>query len=263
MSEQGKSVTIIGLGRIGRVIGQRLVTRGYHVRGYDVQREAMEQAGRQGIEVASSVSQAVAGAKLILLALPPAAVQPVMAELRHLLRPGQVIVSLVGAVPLSYVEELAGEGTPVARIMPNTPSLVGQGMNPVCFGRHIPAAAQAQVNELLDHLGASVTVADDQMNWCTGLTGAAPRYVFAVIEALAEAGMDAGLSPSAATEVAAQVVAGSGLAVLQSGLDLEDLKALTPLQPLDEDAAKPLFRQAVETARRKMDEVWEGLSGTV
>lgn len=260
MREQAKNIAIIGLGRIGLVIGQRLAANAYSIWGHDIRKEAREQAQQRGIKAVASASEAATGTDMILLALPPAAVKPVVTELRPVLQQGQVIVSLVGAVPLSYIEELAGEETAVARIMPNTPSLIGQGMNPVCFGKHISEQAKTAVVDLLNALGDSVVVADEQMNWCTGLTGAAPRYVFAVLEALSEAGVEAGLGKDKAMRMAAQVVAGSGLAVLQSGLDIEELKALTPLQPLDEDAVKPLFRGAAETARQKMEEVWAGMS---
>jgi pyrroline-5-carboxylate reductase len=260
MGKHTKSITIIGLGRIGLVIGQRLAANQYQVRGYDTRPEALEEAHRLGIETTASAAEAVLGADTVLLALPPAAVQSVVSDIRQVLQQRQIILSLAGAVPLSYIEGLAGEGIAVMRIMPNTPSLIGQGMNPVCYGKYVSGQAKEAVDELLTVLGDSVVVADEQMNWCTGLTGAAPRYVFAVIEALAEAGVEAGLDRAKAVRMAAQVVAGSGLAVLQSGLDIEELKALTPLQPLDEDAAIPLFREAVETARTKMDEAWAGIS---
>ncbi len=254
------SVAVIGLGRIGLVVGKRLLAADYSVRGSDVSAEAQERASQAGVDVRSTAKEVAAGANMILLALPPAAVTPVLSEIQDSVRAEQVIVSLVGAVPLDYIQELAGPNAQVARIMPNTPSLIGQGMNPVCYGRQVSAQGREQVQELLAALGETALVTDDRMNLCTGLTGAAPRYIFAVIEALAEAAVAGGVDQEDAIRMAAQVTAGSALAVLQSGLGLDELKALTPLQPLNEEASKPLFRQAVETAQKKMDAAWAGMA---
>ncbi|NOZ06648.1 MAG: NAD(P)-binding domain-containing protein [Chloroflexi bacterium] len=254
------TVAVIGLGRIGLVVGKRLLAADYSVRGSDSSAEARERALRAGIDVLPTAQEVASGANMILLALPPAAVTPVLSEIQGSLQAEQVIVSLAGAVPLDYIQELAGPTAQVARIMPNTPSLVGQGMNPVCYGKHLSASGREQVRNLLVVLGETTQVADEQMNLCTGLTGAAPRYIFAVIEALAEAAVAGGLSQEEGIRMATQVTAGSALAVLQSGLTLDELKALTPLQPLDEEASKPLFRQAVETAEKKMDAVWAGMT---
>jgi len=260
MTAETATVAVIGLGRIGLVVGRRLLAANYGVRGSDTSEDARERASQAGIAVGSTAKEVAAGANLILLALPPAAVTPVLSEIRESLQAEQVIVSLVGAVPLDYIQELAGPTAQVARIMPNTPSLVGQGMNPVCFGKQMSALGREQVRDLLVVWGETTEVADEQMNLCTGLTGAAPRYIFAVIEALAEAAVAGGLSWEAGIRMATQVTAGSALAVLQSGLTLDELKALTPLQPLDEEASKPLFRQAVETAEKKMDAAWAGMT---
>ncbi len=260
MAEHKQTVAVVGLGRIGHVIGQRLLdTNSHRVRGCDISAEAQEHARMIGVDVVATAGEAVEGADVIILALPPAAVAPVLSEIKDGLQDDQVIVSMAGAVPLSFIQEQAGAGTQAARIMPNTPSLIGQGMNPVCFGQQVTVNGKRNVESLLAALGETVGVDDDQMDLCTGLAGAAPRYVFAVIEALAEAGTASGMNEADAIKIAAQVAAGSGLAVLQSGLDIEALKALTPLQPLDEAAAKPLFRQAVETARAKMGDVWAGM----
>ncbi len=250
------TVAVIGLGRIGLVVGKRLLAANYSVRGSDISAAAREQAQREGIDALPTAQEVAAGANMILLALPPAAVTPVLSEIKESLRAEQIIISLVGAVPLDHIQKLAGPTAQVARIMPNTPTLVGQGMNPVCFGKQMSAWGREQVRDLLVVWGETTKIADEQMNLCTGLTGAAPRYIFAVIEALAEAAVAGGLSREEGIRMATQVTVGSALAVLQSCLTLDELKALTPLQPLDEEASKTLFRQAVETAQKKMDAVW-------
>jgi len=96
-------------------------------------------------------------------------------------------------------------------------------------------------------------VPEAQMNLCVGLTAAAPTYIFPVIAALAQAGVEGGLQREVALRLAAGVVRGSGALVLETGQSPAALMALTPLQPLREAEAKDLFAEAVNKASASAD----------
>ena len=62
------------------------------------------------------------------------------------------MVSFAAAVPLNRLEAELPANTPVVRIMPNAPSLVGQGMNPVAYGKHVTPEARALAEAIVENI---------------------------------------------------------------------------------------------------------------
>ena len=109
------------------------------------------------------------------------------------------------------------------------------------------------VTAVLAILGDTIEVQDEQINWCVGLSGAAMRSLLPVLEGMTQAGIEAGLSPADARRVAAQVMRGTAALALETELSFADLKALTPMQTVDETAVAQLFYDAASNAKEKMD----------
>jgi pyrroline-5-carboxylate reductase len=253
----GKRIAFIGVGLMGGLLVERLLRTGFttsQILACEA-REARrsEVAQRWEVEITDDPRRAAAFGDAVVIATPPKVVQDVLREIGPHLRPSAVVISVAAAVPLEALEHACGGGVPVVRLMPNSPSRVGEGMNPVAFGRFVTADTRAWVLHLLAHWGDTLEVPDALMNLCVGLAGAAPTYILSVIEALTEAGVAGGLPWTDARRLAAGVVCGSAALVLETGESPEALKGLTPLQPLREAEAKALFREAVETARAQMD----------
>jgi pyrroline-5-carboxylate reductase len=254
---RGKRIAIVGVGLMGGLLLDRLLAAGacskQQIIACEPRPERREEiAERQGVTVTADNRQA-AEVDVIILAVPPGEVLPVLKELAPLLRPRQLVVSVAAAVPLAAMEQVVGDGVAVVRALPNSPALIGQGITPVAYGRGLTPETRTLVDELLACWGEAVEVPDELMNLCVGLAAAAPTYIFPVIDALAEAGVEGGLPREVALRLASRVVQGSGALVLETGLSPKVLKALTPLQPLREAEAKALFAEAVETARSRMD----------
>jgi pyrroline-5-carboxylate reductase len=140
----------------------------------------------------------------------------------------------------------------VARIMPNAPSLIGQGINPVAYGASVTPEARELVEAILAALGETLVVHDDQMNWCVGLTGAAMRSVLPVLEGMTRAGVEAGFSDADSRRMAAQVMLGAAALALKIDLTFEQIKALTPMETVDEAALAQLFFNAARAAQEKI-----------
>jgi len=251
-------VAVVGLGNIGRILLERMLAVGVPgdrlvVRDADPTREQdfIRRFGVRGLPL----EEAAGVADVVLLAVPPKAALGVVRELRQWLHPGQVIISFVAAVPLALLEDILPEGVAVARVMPNAPSLIGQGMNPVCYGRLARGEAKALVQEVLAALGETVEVRDEQMNWCVGLSGAAMRSLLPALEGMTRAGIEAGLRPEQARRVAGQVMLGTAALALRSDLSFEELKSLTPMETLDEESLADMLQRAARSARDKMDQV--------
>src|SRR3972149_4942919 len=163
--------------------------------------------------------------------------------------------SFANAVSLKKLEALIPPDVAVIRVVPNVPSLIGEGLNPVVYGNRITNEVKALVEELLAILGKTISVRDDQMNWLVVLTGASMRFVLPVLEGLIKAGTEAGLTPEQARDTAAQVMLGTASLVMQSDLTIEEIKAMTPLVTVDEDVLKNMIFNAARTAKEKMDKI--------
>jgi pyrroline-5-carboxylate reductase len=252
-----KQFAVIGAGNIGSILLERLLAAGVsadHLVVCDADRQrAFEAAQRFGVRPISLADEAACSADALLIAVPPKAVSGLLQRLCGWLRTGQVVISFAAITPLEKLETLLPEDIPVARVMPNAPSLVGQGMNPVSYGRRITPASRALVEAILAALGETLTVDDDLMNWCVGLSGAAMRAFLPVLEGMTQAGIEAGIDAGDARRMAAQVMLGTAALALQTGLSFEELKALTPMEMVDEAALSSLFQKAVRAAKEKMD----------
>lgn len=256
---------VVGVGNIGRILLARLLAAGVEpgrlvICDNDTAR-GQAAADEFGVQAVALPDEASCTAGLILLATPPKVVPGVVQAIAPLLRPGQVLVSFAALISLERLEAAVPAGVAVARVMPNAPSLVGAGMNPVAFGSTATPEARGLVAALLAILGDSLEVMDGQMNWCVGLSGAAMRSLLPVLEGMVQAGVEAGLSPGDARRVAAQVMRGTAALALETDASFADLKALTPMETVDEATVAQLFCEAARRAKETMEKLQSKLEG--
>jgi pyrroline-5-carboxylate reductase len=155
-------------------------------------------------------------------------------------------------VTIAQIEAAIGKPVAVVRVIPNTPSWIGEGMNPFCCGSYVGHAEKEFLRELLSVFGKAVEITEAQMAIATALTAVGPTYIFPVIAALTDAAVTHGIPASLALGMAAQVVKGAARLATESQRRPEDLSLMTSLRTLDEAAAKKLFTQAVEDAYNKV-----------
>lgn len=258
---QNKRFAVIGVGNVGQMLLERMRIMGVYANRMVVCDSDLERARLAAEPVGACVMDLGqpdgCEADLWLLCTGPKAILPVIEKLAARLKAGDVVVSFAAAVPMNRLEAALPKHVSVVRVMPNMPSLVGRGMNPVCFSESASKEARAMVLELLDQLGRSVEVRDDQMNWCVGLSGAAMRSVLPAIEGMIHAGLEAGLTEEDARMVAAQVVMGTAGLVKHTELPLAEIKTLTPMDTLDEGLIERLYYEAAVGAKNKIDRLQE------
>ena len=221
-------------------------------------------AGETGCRVAADNAQVARESDLIIFATKPHQVVAICEEIRPFTRPDQLFVSICAGVRTAGIEA-ALQGEPrVVRVMPNTPALIGRGAAAVAGGAAATAADIALVARLFGAVGKAVVVPEDQLDAVTGLSGSGPAYVFRFIEALVEAGIDAGLSPDDAAILARHTVLGAAVMAIESPLPLHTLRAnvTTPggtteagLRVLEEGELCELIRDCVAAATRRSEEL--------
>lgn len=169
-----------------------------------------------GVTVHESNSDVVRDADVIVLAVKPQVFPSVASELRKLTA-GKLFLSIIAGTTLATLRDLLGPDCRIIRIMPNTPCLVGMG---ACG--YAPAASATEEDAqlaatLLGTVGVAHLLAESQLDAVTGLSGSGPAFVYMMIEALADGGVQAGLPRPVAIQLAAQTVYGSAAMVLQTG----------------------------------------------
>lgn len=222
MKKPEKTIAFIGVGAMGSALIRGLLSaqlvQPTELSAYDADQAKLASLAQElGITPTASGLEA-AHAEIIVLAVKPAVVDPVLAEIGPGLQAGQVVVSIAAGVSLARLQSrVANQQVSLARVMPNTPALVGAGVSAVAFSADTPPALRQRVMQLLAAVGEVVEVEDKLMDAVTGLSGSGPAYVFVAIEALADGGVAAGLPRAIAQKLAIQTVLGAAQLLKETG----------------------------------------------
>jgi len=170
-----------------------------------------------GVRTTDDNAAAVAGAEMVLLAVKPQVLPAVLTALSPHLSPGQLVVSIAAGVSLAALEGKLPAGTPVVRVMPNLLATVGAAATAIAPGTAATAEHLERVEALFGAVGIVVRVEEKLLNAVTGVSGSGPAYICLIIEAMADAGVRAGLPRDVAQRLAAQTVMGAGKLIIESG----------------------------------------------
>lgn len=169
-----------------------------------------------GYLVVDSPAAAVAGAETVLLVVKPGDALTVLDEISTALGAAPVI-SLCAGLPTDLLQEHLPEGTPVVRVMPNTPASIGRGMAAISAGRHADSVHTDLALSIMSAVGSAVVVPESFQDAVTAVSGSGPAYVFYLAEAMIEAGVQLGLPRSIATQLAVETIAGSAELLRSAG----------------------------------------------
>lgn len=217
-------IAIIGGGSMGEALLSGLLRAGRQVKDL-VLAERLPDRARYLAETYSvlvtSVRDAVENATFVILAVKPSDVGAVVGEIARVAAeagddsPEQVFITVAAGVNTAYIESKLPAGTPVVRVMPNAPALVGAGVSALATGRFATPEQLKEVAALFDSVGGVLTVPEAQLDAVTAVSGSGPAYFFLMVEALVDAAVGVGLSRSVATELVSQTMAGSAAMLLE------------------------------------------------
>ncbi|MDM7854443.1 pyrroline-5-carboxylate reductase [Cellulomonas alba] len=214
-------VAVLGGGVMGETLLSALLGGGWTPERVEVTESAAvranELASRYGVRTGASNAEAAARADVVLIAVKPNVVGSVLADVRDRLRTGALVVSVAAGLPLSFYESRLAAGTPVVRVMPNTPAVIGKGASAIARGTATEPGHLVLVERILDSTGLVVRVDEKDLDAVTAISGSGPAYAFYLIDAMAEAGVLLGLSRDLATRLAVATVEGSAALAAESG----------------------------------------------
>jgi len=188
--------------------------------------EIADLVATRGCSLNRSVEEiAAVGPRIVILAVKPQMMDVVLPDLRPLVQPGTLFVSIAAGVSLQKLSDLLGDGAMIVRAMPNTPASVGLGITAAIGNTLVNADDRAVCDALLGAVGDVVWLSQEaQMDAVTALSGSGPAYVFALAECMAAAGEALGLEPELAAQLARTTVAGSGAMLGQLPEDAATLR---------------------------------------
>lgn len=273
-------IGIIGGGNIGEALIAGVVEGGFdpkHVMVSDTSPARLQLLQeRFGVLTTSESVECAEEADYLFMCVKPDVVIPVLSSISERIAGNAaetVVVSVAAGVPIAAMEAVLAAGTPVIRVMPNTPMLVGKGTAGLAGGRYAESVHIDAVVELMRNTGRVVVVKEKDLDAVTAVSGSGPAYFFLVVEAMTDAGVQLGLPRPLAEELAVSTAVGSG-AMLEQALEAaaageghEDARSLrskvtspggttaAATRALEEGGLRAAFFRAMEACRDRSAEL--------
>jgi len=262
-------IAFLGAGNMAGAIVSGLLeagaTRPERILAADPRPERLEElAALHRVRTTSDNVEAVGWADVVVLATKPQTFDFLLPEIAPSVDGSKLVVSIAAGVPIEVIAHALPAGTRIVRTMPNTPALVGAGATAIASGPHATDEDVLLVQALFESVGATVVLAEDLLDAVTGLSGSGPAFVFVIIEALADAGVEMGLPRDAALRLASQTVAGSAQLQIETGEHPGRLKdmvtspggtTIAGLHALESGGLRAALFDAVQAACRRSKEL--------
>ena len=264
-----QTIGFIGAGNMASAIIRGLIGTGTLPAGQILAADPDEERLRTleaelGIGVTVDNTRVARQATVVVLATKPQVFAQVLPTVSPALGAHSLVISIAAGISTRLVERAFPRGTRVVRTMPNTPTLVGAGATAIAGGAHATGADLDLAETLFRSVGIAVRVPEEQIDAVTGLSGSGPAYVFAMIEALRDAGTAEGLPEETALRLATQTVFGAARLLLEQHESPETLRqrVTSPggttkagLDALDAAGFSDALRGAVRAATRRSAEL--------
>jgi pyrroline-5-carboxylate reductase len=228
LAHLSRTILLVGAGKMGSAmlegwLGLGLDPKFAAVLEPQPARELTALAGR-GLRL-NPAAGAIGEVSAIVIAVKPQMASEVMPTLASYVGAGTVVVSIMAGQTLGFLEQALSQRAALVRAMPNTPAAIGRGITVAVPNVRVSGRQRELVHALLAATGAVEWIADEAlMDAVTAVSGSGPAYVFLLVEALAQAGIAAGLPADLAAKLARQTVAGSGELLQRSPLDPASLR---------------------------------------
>lgn len=235
------------------------------------------------IKVTSDNTQVADQADIVILAVKPRDVDPVLLELKERVGPQHLLLSIAAGVPIARLARpfLRGSGqvlrdsgqvpSPprVIRVMPNVCALAQAGAAVICPGPGVSKNDCDLALKIFNSVGRAFLIKEEaDLDAVTALSGSGPAYFFLVLEALTEAGVAQGLARELARQLVLQTALGAAKMALEAGANFAELKEMVTspagttaaaLKKLEQYRLRAAFLEAVEAATKRSREL--GQSG--
>jgi len=232
----------------------------------DISPERLEYfSDKFGVGTSADNAAAVAEADVAVLAVKPQIFPAVWPELSGGLKPDALVISIMAGVPSAKIAD--GQPIRVVRVMPNTPSLVGEGAAGIAPGEFATDEDVKVAEMLMKAVGATVVVRESELDAVTALSGSGPAYVFYLLESMLEAAEQLGMEKETARKLALATVSGAAKLMQHTGEDADALRRKVTskggtteaaIRTLEENGVKDSIVAALLAAEQRSKELANG-----
>jgi pyrroline-5-carboxylate reductase len=261
------TIAVIGAGKIGETLLSGLLRSGWPVERLMATSRRKERgdelAARYGIRVVGN-DEAARQADVLAVAVKPQDAPALLADLAPLVPEDKLVVSLCAGLPTVFFAKWLAPGTPVVRVMTNTPALVDEAMTAISAGAHATSEHLTLAEEMFRPLGRTIRVPESQQDAVTALSGSGPAYFYYLVEAMTDAGILLGLPRQVAHDLIVQTAIGSAIMLRDSGEHPVKLReavtspagtTISAIRELENHGVRAALLAALEAARDRAREL--------
>ena len=223
---QSSSVGLIGVGNMGEALLVALLKAGANPSSvkFAVRRaERIAEVQERYKITPASIQELAATSDVLMLIMKPQQLDPIMEEIKPVLKSDALVISFLAGKKIATLQEGLGTSS-IVRVMPNTPTLLGEGMSIVSYGSGVREDQRQYVSEFLRAAGKSIEIPEEMQDSATATSGSGPAYFFAFVEAIVAGAIDMGISESVATELVIQTIVGAAKMLNESGKSATTLR---------------------------------------
>jgi pyrroline-5-carboxylate reductase len=265
-----QTVAVLGAGKIGEALLSGMIRAGWAPANLLVTARRAERADelrtRYGVQAVDN-AHAAKTADTLILAVKPQDMGALLTELAPHVGSDRLVISAAAGITTASVEDRLTEGTPVVRVMPNTPVLVDEGMSVISAGRHADEQHLARTEAIFQPVGKTLRVPEKQQDAATALSGSGPAYFYYLVEAMTDAGILLGLPRAQAHDLIVQSAIGAAVMLRDSGEHPVKLReavtspagtTISAIRELENHGVRAALIAALEAARDRSRELAAG-----
>lgn len=259
-----KRITLIGAGVMGEALISALIKAGHQPEHIEIiekrEERCNELVGKYAIKVGKDLSQS----DVVLLVVKPQDLESLLSDIKGNLPESSLVISFAAGKKISTISDGLGGNNPVARVMPNTPVLVGKGASGYSLSSNVDEHHKRFIIDLLSAAGIATEVPERLQDAVTATSGSGPAYFFAFVESMIKGAIELGLSEEVATALVSQTLIGAAELLETSGKSATTLRenvtspngtTFAALQSFTRDDLDSMVARAMKAARDRSIEL--------
>lgn len=262
-------VAFIGAGRMGSALIKGLLKCGTltpsQIIASDKDKNRLEKLKEEyQVTLASSNKEAAGNADIVLLAVKPQDIPAVVQEIKDSIKEDSTMITMAAGIKTSTIESVLGRKMAVVRVMPNSAAQVRAAITVISQGKYAREEDFKRAEEIFSSVGITVLADENAQNIVTALSGSGPAYFYLLVDALAEAGIQAGLDRQTALKLAHETMFGASRMLKMTGHSPQELidMVVSPggttaaaLEVFNKRGFKSMVGEAVQAALKRAREL--------
>lgn len=266
---KGEAIGFVGAGNMAGAMIKGIIESGYcrpeDIYISDKRREAVEElVSRHGVKGCKDNNELMRICRTVVLAVKPQNMKEMLDGIKADVTNEHFLISIAAGIPLDVVRSAVEKNAFFARAMPNTPALVQSGISAICFGDGVTGGLMEKAKMIFDSVGSSVILPESLMDAVTALSGSGPGYLFRLMEAMTQAGVEVGLDEATSRLLVIETFVGAARLAKITDRPLSKLREMVTspggttaagLAVIEEADVAGVIRSAIRAATQRAKEI--------